>query len=185
LFDTGDNGISAREKGYGGRSRVGSSRAGDGCGEAVATLCSYCVLLVVCLRCCPWTGRGSSGPSGVGQRRSVREGGGNKSYRPLSLEEKSFRCSRDKMVGGQQWESVDFGHEGVASRVSSKCFIVVVGSSRSLSKVICCEVQEMSAEFEDFQVGGVVEVRSILQSLGFHGRGSLMVRKVMFMFAMW
>jgi hypothetical protein len=102
----------------------------------------------------------------------VREGGGNKSYRPLSLEEKSFRCSRDKMVGGQQWESVDFGHEGVAS-------------SRSLSKVICCEVQEMSAEFEDFQVGGVVEVRSILQSLGFHGRGSLMVRKVMFMFAMW
>jgi hypothetical protein len=47
---------------------------------------------------------------------------------------KSFRFSRDKMVDGQQWESVNFGHEGAASRVSSKCFIVVVGSSGAVMR---------------------------------------------------
>ena len=69
-----------------------------------------------------------TGPSDVGRCSSVRKRERRKQIvQVVVVRGKSFRFSRDKMVDGQQWESVDFGHESVASRVSSKCFIVVVG----------------------------------------------------------
>jgi hypothetical protein len=59
-------------------------------------------------------------PSGKGERRE-------QIVQVVVVIGKSFRCSRDKMAGRHSTvgKARNFGHEGVASRVSSRRFAVV------------------------------------------------------------